>query len=271
MSNANCVLVEEKLYVGGGYADVYDSKVFMSSPNFLEWTQLEILHGTKHFALTTYKSQLVLVGGKITAPAQNAVTNKLWIRNTLLNKWEEFLPPMQIERYWPSAINLGSPEALVVAGGRGKEGKELDSVEILLGGEWSTVKSLPKRCYGIKAIIYNERLYLAGGNRQGRNVFCCKVASITDKEVAQSDSLWSQFTAIPLEAAYMACFQHELVAVTKKVFAYQSFAKCWVHVGDTPKDIRVETIPINVPSGDLVVIGTSTKKSKLFKISMKGM
>ena len=274
VSNANCVLLDKKLYVGGGYMDVYDSKLYVSSTTFLEWTTLETPMAAKYFALTTYKSQLVLVGGKC---MDHIVTNKLWTRNT--NNWDpEILPPMQMERYWPSAVNVGSgTEAIVVAGGRGKDGKEMDSVEVLIEEEWSTVQSLPKKCFNTKAIVYNERLYLVGGSRQGRDIYFCKLRSITDKEQLKSKSLWNLFfTKAPSEAAYMASFQHELVAITErdnKMFAYHSFTKYWVHVGDTPPDIRVESFPISLPTGDMIVVGTTKarpKQSKLFLISLNG-
>ena len=275
VSNVNCVLVEGRLYAGGGYMDVHDSKLFMSSTNFLEWSPLETPMATKYFALANYKSQLVLVGGKCTAGQNHVVvTNKLWTRNTLLNKWEELLSPMKVERYWPSAISTKNPEALVVAGGWGREGKEVDTVEVLMEDEWSTVQPLPKKCYGIKAIIFNERLYLAGGNRQGRVVFTCKVKSVTDKDLSKSN-LWGSITSLPSEAAYMASFQQELVAFTersKKIFAYHTFTKCWVHVGDIPKDIRVEAFPITFLDGSVAVLGSSKKPkaSKLFLVSMQG-
>lgn len=259
--------------------DSYDSKILVSSPipsSFVNWSIMATPMGAKYFALTTYNSQLVLVGGKCMKHSQSIVTNKLWTWNMKI--WEELLPPMQEERYWPSAINVGSPmKAIVVAGGRGKDGKEIDSVEALLGEQWYTVQPLPKKCYGIKTIIYNERLYLVGGTRQGRDIFFCKLRTITDKELLSSKTLWNSFARAPSEGAYMASFQHELVAMIekdRKMFAYHSFTKYWVHVGDSPPNIRVEALPISFDDdGDVLVVGTTRsqpKQSMLFRITMKG-
>lgn len=252
------------------------SKILISSPDFVSWIIMATPTREQHFALTTYRSRLVLVGGKCMKYKPAVVTNKLWTRNA--NVWEEVLPPMQVKRYWPSAINVSSPtEAIVIAGGRGSDGRVIDSVEVLLEEQWYTVQSLPKKCYGMKAIIYNERLYLVGGNGLSCDIYFCKLSMITTKEMLRSNSMWNLFAKTPSEATCIGSFQHELVAITAKdgkMFAYHTFTKSWLHVGDAPIDIGVGALPIGFPSGDMMVIGTNRiqpkEPSKLFVITLKG-
>ena len=80
---------------------------------------------TQWYTLTSYNSQLVLVGGM--DPNTGTATNQLWVLDEQ-RKWTQPLPPMTIERYQASAVNGGH---LIVAGGeRHSHVGPLDKVEV---------------------------------------------------------------------------------------------------------------------------------------------
>ena len=134
MKNAQCVLLQDKIYLGGGYR----ASLFISSTDLNSWSQ--VTTPTHYYGLTTYHSQVVLVGGR--EHDTDMVTNKLWTLKGGMN-WQPSLPPMPTSRYDSSALNTGSPECLVVSGGKASGGY-VDVVEILEDNEWSSVQPLPK-------------------------------------------------------------------------------------------------------------------------------
>lgn len=120
----------------------------------LNWTVCST--PTEFYALTTYHSQLVLVGGiKAGRP-----TNQLWTSHAGLD-WKASLPPKRTACYWSSAVNTGSPENLIVAGGRGGTGN-VSTVEVFtdLDKQWWIVKDLPRRCACMKCTLHDGNVYL---------------------------------------------------------------------------------------------------------------
>ena len=88
MYDATSVWHKDKLYVGGwisgGNKD--DARLYIYSPATDTWTTLDT--PVYFFALTTYHSQLVLVGGKMCGQGGKC-TNKLWMLNDGQLQWQE--------------------------------------------------------------------------------------------------------------------------------------------------------------------------------------
>ena len=77
--------------------------------------------------LTTYQSQLVLVGGVI----NGVMSNKVWASADGHN-WHQSLPPMSRCRRWPTkAVSSASPECLIVV----SEEFGYASMEVLSSGK----------------------------------------------------------------------------------------------------------------------------------------
>ncbi len=172
-------------------------ELFVSSlDNLSSWTTVET--PTLSSALTTYHSQLVLIGGW--EVSSNEATNKLWIseQDTLMNWKSSLLPPMPTRRYYSSAVTTGTPESIIVAGGRGEDWADLDTVEALVQEQWSTCQPLHKPCYYINSTIHNGKLYLMGGHPQGYAVFYCDLVPLISSsqcEQTLATSLWNKFDA----------------------------------------------------------------------------
>lgn len=168
--DADCVVVNDKVYIGGRCDS--EETIFKSSMDLNSWEVLTT--PAHHYALTTYRSQVVLVGGK--ESSADLVTSKLWTSHAGLN-WLPSLPPMPTARYWSSAANTGTPECLVIAGGVGVDGNDLDTVEVLVGEQWSVVQPLPGKYQCLKSVIHDGKLYFMGGGAWG-DVYCCEVNSL---------------------------------------------------------------------------------------------
>ena len=137
------------------------SAYYTSIVNLGSWTPFSV-PAMRGFALTTYHSQLVLVGGWTDG---KKVLNTLWTSADGTN-WQETLPPMPTSRYGAAVVNTGSsggPECLVVAGGVREAEKKLDTVEVLREGQWSTVHPLPEPMhYCFQHSHYNGTIILVG-------------------------------------------------------------------------------------------------------------
>ena len=55
------------------------------------------------------------------------------ITSTTGQQWEPSLSPMSTMRYDTMSVSTTSPEMLVVAGGRGSDMEDLDTVKVLMG------------------------------------------------------------------------------------------------------------------------------------------
>ena len=280
MEDAQCVLLQDKIYVGGWGVPSLESafSLFISSTDLNSWSQ--VTTPTRYYGLTTYHSQVVLVGG--IEHDTDMVTNKLWTLKGGMN-WQPSLPPMPTSRYHSSALNTGSPECLVVSGGVANGGERVNVVEILKDNEWSSVQPLPKACHTLKSTLHKGRLYTMGRLRQGPLMFHCKLESLLNEdytpEMSHSSGLWSELE-IHLEHSFPSSFANQLIstggglgAYSSEICAYSPHTLSWLHVEDLPI-MLVSTATIVLPTGELVVLGgTSASGSwsdRVFKASLKG-
>ena len=98
-------------------------------------SQIELKPPSKGYGISTYRSQLVLVGGL--DPTTQQATNKVWVSDDG-SKWESSLPPLPTARKDPLVVNTGSPEYLIVIGA------EERNVDVLMGEQWMSAQPLQK-------------------------------------------------------------------------------------------------------------------------------
>ncbi len=244
-------------------------ELYISSlDNLSSWTTVET--PTHSSALTTYHSQLVLIGGREASSYE--VTNKLWIseQDAIMNWQSSLLPPMPTRRCDSSAVTTGTPESIIVAGGlRGHT--YLDTVEALVQEQWSTCQPLPGPCYDMRSTIHNGKLYLMGGAYQGYAVFYCDLVPLISSsqcEQTLATSLWNRFDACEEDSIPVSMGQHLIAMYENTINAFSSPTKSWIHVEDLPVGVTSKAA-IVLPNGVLFMIGDDAEEGSVaFKGSL---
>ena len=272
---AECVFVNNRLYMGSGII-FPEGRLRNNKQLFVFSANLDLLSEsttpTTEYALTTYNSQPMLVGGRLSSTFK--LSNKLWVRNERKGIWNpSLLPPMPTARRYSSAINTGSTECIVVAGGFVDTGP-VDVVEVLIGRQWSTLKPLPEPCGGMISTLHDGKWYLSHQDRD--NIFCCNLKSLLSG-YEQSNDVWS--TINDVLSYRTASFGQQLIITlegsepSKSILALSPLTQSWVHVGGMPEEIVDFSTIVTIPSTrELVVIGEvyeDKDKNNVFLASLK--
>ena len=150
-------MLKNKVYFGGGATGngTTEAKLCIHTPTADTWATLP--SPTRRSALTTYHSQVVLVGGI----AASTATNQLWVLQEDERTWTQPLPAMPTARFAASAISHHNH--LIVAGGRDSNGWMTNVVEVYDGRQWMKTDPLPQ-CSYMKTTIHNGNYYLMGAH-----------------------------------------------------------------------------------------------------------
>ena len=284
--DAQAVWLGNKLYVGGRVTSGNNreaARLCIYTPTTDTWSVIDT--PVYLFALITYHSQLVLVGGReyVGEWRSGPVTNKLW---TLIghDQWRETLPPMTTKRCSVSAVEFA--DNIVVAGGQDDKGRNIDIVEVYNGHHWAKAQcGLPKPSYDMKSTVLNGHWYLMGGWEQGKEVYYASLDSLVascQPSEKPLPSVWKRLPDVPHVWSSTAVLGNRLIAVegegeylplSSSIHAYSPHTQSWVHVGDMP--IRLHsTYTAVLPTGELMVIGgtssTSIEQSYVYKTSLNG-
>ena len=273
MSDATAVWHGEELYVGGTSDSFrHSAGLYIYTPTTDMWDLMDT--PVYWFALTTYHSQLMLVGGREYSPS-NEFTNELWTLSED-GQWQETLPPMISKRHSACAVSYGVNH-LLVAGGVVLDGIS-NTVEVYDGtySHWSFAQPLPMGYYNLKSAILDDSEQpvgkcwcLMGGSGhdlEEKAVYYASldslVASSMPSETSQPLPVWKRLTDAPNPFDSTAVFGSRLIAVggegilssTSTVHAYSFQTNSWIHVGDMPFGVS-STCSVVLPTGELMVVG----------------
>ena len=263
--NAQAVVLGKKVYLGGGSMNpMLPPRLLIYDFTEDSWDTIDT--PTQWYALATYHSKLVLVGGR--DPNTKEATNQLWVLDEQ-NRWTQPLPPMTTKRYKASAVSLG--DHLIVACGQGcSDVCPLDEVEMYNGHQWKKVESLPRGCTWMKSTLHERNWYLAGGIRQGSEVYQTSLESlIVTSEGAGQTSVWKKLPDAPLELSATVMFRDQLITIgggkplSSAIHAYSPSTNSWVHVADLPVDGCHSTCAVVLPTGELLVVGGENESGLL--------
>ena len=192
--NTQAVIVNYKVYIGGESINSGSALSRLLIYDFTKdsWDKLDT--PTQWYALTTYHSQLVLVGGRDATTW--ITTNELWALDEQ-HKSTEPPPPMKMKRYQASAVSVR--DYLIVAGGcGGPYAGDLDGVEVYDGNKWRQIQSLSRKCSSMKSALLEGNWYLVG---QCYEVYHTSlkglIASSHSEEAGLHLSLLSSLTTVP--------------------------------------------------------------------------
>ena len=252
-NNVQALWLKDKVYLGGTVPSDSirdDIKLYIFTPATDTWTTLDT--PVYHFALTTYHSQLVLIGGVEYVSLSR--TDKLWTLSED-GQWQETLPPMPAPCTLASAVSH-EDHLLVIS-----DNHPNNKVYVYNGHHWANAQHPPQRLTSVKSTLFNGHWYLMGGPFITR-IYSASLDSLLASETSQPLSVWKRLTDIPTRSAYPVVFGNRLIAVengslsfTISLYAYSSFAQSWVHMGNAPfKMTDVASCAVVLPSKELMIM-----------------
>ena len=275
---AQAVWLKDKVYVGGGARSGNrrdEARLYIYTPATDEWTTLDT--PVFWFGLTTYHSQLVLVGGReyVGESVVGEPTNKLWTLSEN-GQWQETLSPMPTPCTDASAVSHGDLLLVITASYPNK-------VYVYNGHHWASTQHPPQRLYSVKSTVFNGHWYLM---ESGGIVYSASLDSLLancqPSETSQPSSLWKRLTDVPSRCCCPAVFGNRLVSVGKRLtdttitsslYAYSSHTQSWIHLGDTCTPISLISnifgfiatpCAVPLPSNELMIVSEQTAfKSRL--------
>ena len=251
-------MVEEKLYIGGGYAYSDDDARTVWQYESDQWVRLE-RYQCWWFAMAAVKKKLTLVGGR--DPSTWRVTNEIavWERKGVSHQWTHPYPPMPTPRRSPAVATHN--QWLVVAGGV-SGGNDLAAVDLLNTDtrQWLSTTPLPVKCSHVTTAIVQDQLYLVGGTLT--TTLVVSLPDLVSTDSANTAKSWRTLHAPPLERSAAITLHGALLAVggchgndrSTAIHAYQPATNNWKQVGELPS-ARSECACTLLPSGELLVAG----------------
>ena len=213
-----------------------------------------------YMSLTTYQDKLVAVGGR--HPSTNEVTDQL-LTSATGEDWQPSLPPMPTKRYSTSSVSAGSPEVLIVAGGKGSDNRDLHTVEVLLDDQWSTAHPLPTPCYKMRSSLHEGNFYFTGGMDQENTIYTCSCTSLitscglTGNDTSTTSPVWRELYA-PDDTMAIVSYSSRLTTVDNRcsIRGYSNMRQSWVETTSKGKREDGNTLYLAaavLPTGQLVV------------------
>ena len=205
------------------------------------------------FALITYHSQLVLVGGKnyVGENIKEQPSKKLWTLSEH-GQWQANLPPM--ETIFHLDISAVSHGIYILVCGIIMISKV--SVCVFNGHQWTKGPPPPVQMSRLNSAIGNGYWYLIGWP----TVYCASldsfVASCQPSETSQPSSVWQKLPDVRSGRWYPAVFGNRLVTLgPSAIDAYSTFTESWIHVGNPPGNIDSKHLQAAIlPSDELMIV-----------------
>ncbi len=211
----------------------------------------------QHSSLTTYQSKFVLVGGW--HPSTGKPTNSLLTSTTGLD-WKPSLRAMPTHRSLPSSVSGGSPEVLVVAGGRVSLSKYLDVVEVLLNDHWLTADSLPSSCRHMQSTFHEGNFYFTGGRGKREILFICSLESLTASASngrTRRQTIWRTVTTLSEIFSIISYVSYLIgIDIHSTISSYSNKTEEWIKTtseGDRPVVVGVCIATAVLSTGQLLV------------------
>ena len=163
MSDAQTVVIRDRVYFGGGGGADGDYQVFCYNPSQDTWNTLPACP-VRYFGLGQLGEKLITVGGE--KKSDNEITNEVYEFDDVTQSWKQSIRPMPTARHSPAVISRRS--SLIVAGGLALHGMT-KTVEVFQeeSSQWYTTEPLPYYWYDASSVVINDRWYLLGGTADG--------------------------------------------------------------------------------------------------------
>ena len=243
----------------------------ISSTNLHFWTTTRLPY--IFMSLTTYQDKLVAVGGR--HPSTGKATDQL-LTSATGEDWQPSLPPMPTKRHYTSSVSARSPEVIIVAGGRGSDERDLHTVEVLQGDQWSTAHPLPTPCYDMRSSLHEGNFYFTGGVDQKDTIYTCSCTSLitscglTGNDTSTTTPAWRKLEA-PDDTRAIVSYSSRLITVDKRcdIRGYSTMRQSWVETTSEGEGEDKDTIYLAaavLPTGQLVV----AHRDVVYRVTLSG-
>ena len=275
MSDAQTVVIRDKVYCGGGVTADDVHRVFCYSSSEDTWNTLPDCD-VCYFGLGQVNGKLVTVGGR--KKSSSVVTNKVY-ELAIDESWKQSIPPMPTACESPAILCYHF--TLIVAGGyNGHTRTSVVEVFREETSQWYTTEPLPFLWDYPSSLLINNRWYLIGGGvakeHYSNRAVCAHVDLLLQKALPRdqaftdrdstSNSAWEVLPNTPHYGPTAATFGASLLAVggstTNKrptnphtmVYVYSPCSNAWIHISDLPAP-RLWTATAMLSPTELLVIG----------------
>ena len=260
------VIIQGTVYIGGGHAGLDNSYVVMAYDTSLgKWATLPP-YRARDFALTAIKNQLVLVGGWV--PGNVIEVVGVWRPDS--KEWTHPYPDMPTPRSHCSAVAY--KEWLVVAGGEGDGGANVDIVEVLNTDtkQWSTGPPIPISWSRMWPAIVGDVCYFMGSYIRDSTIATTKAYSVSLSALTsqlnsgvRDSQIWKEISGLQVTNSSPLSISGSLLAVGGRdkdaravsgIRLYKPDTGEWVKVGDLPTP-RWNCTCVKLTDRELLVAG----------------
>lgn len=263
MQSATAVLLDGKLYIGGGETKELQQDRLVYEYDFdglvRKWTCLPPTP-TVYFSLVVFNKSLVLVGGADISSRRSTAQIFTWDKNS--QEWLPSLPPMPTARQKSAAV---SHNMMLLVGGGYSNKRCVSAVECLDSSnfQWQTLKSLPVPASGLTSCVVHDHWYLLGGKLYGEtgsltSLLCLDLSG----DIAHNS--WSVLPDAPLTSSCAVASEHMLLAVggaypgsstpNKAIHVYLPSAQRWMLLCEMPT-AHSFTAAVVASAGKLYIAG----------------
>lgn len=262
------VSLKGKVYVYHNI-DVKDAKLKIYTPATDMWEEMDCPIPGMHCILTTYCSQLVMVGSK-TYGDDDFESKKVWTLNEQ-GQWQETLTPMPESYDYNVAISHG--DHLVVAD------TSSNVVYVYKDHHWARAQHLPKQLSRARSAVSDQGvLFLTGAGTDTKKgyqeVYSASLDSLIascqpSDEKSQLSSVWQRLSDMPHQYSVPTVFGSRLIAVANSgIRVYSPSTKSWIHIGDVPFSCFHYGVAV-LSSNELMVLGNNRQVFKVMLIKCK--
>ena len=278
-SGHTAVLLDESIYVGGGYEGTssddkqhsYRLDVYNLTTN--KWSPSPITTPYSWFAMTILDDKLVIAGGA--TKCDEVVKKVLFLK---AEQWKDY-SEMLTARYGATAVGYHS--LLILIGGGNKvddKWTRVSNTELLdaTNGCWYTCNNLPSPHQQMKAVIMNDQLYLFDGFdrdlKLSPQVFVASLDSLSTHQLnwqAAPNTRCSRSSPVVLYNKFLLTVGGWQQSYTSEVNIFNSSTGQWKHFTNIPA-ARSGAAVVGVADG-MIVIGGVTNDTKYSNTVWIGM
>ena len=205
------------------------------------------------FTLATTANQIHTLGGAWRKDGKEEEYSKVVFSLDDNMIWSNTLPPLNIGRRYATSTSF--EDMIVVAGGGGRNGNDLSSVEVLdnshPSSSWWEICDLPVKSWLMQCTVTDKELFIGCGLGTANTVYTAKLSALKEslipsdpKSSVSHESLWQSLPKTPLKWSGLVAVNNCLVTVGGRddagkdhssVDLYDCYKKTWTKVSDIIK------------------------------------